>query len=73
MNNTTLNTTVPVTIKIQFAPAAAFRVRVRTGLPALPTSRARIIRLSAAPCGKVPADAALPPAGTPTTKGIQFN
>ncbi len=73
MNSTTLNTTAPVTIKIRFAPAAAFSVRVRTGLSARPTSRTRIIKISAAPCGNVPADAALPSAGTPTTKGSQFN
>ena len=56
MNPATLNTTAPVTIKIRFAPAAAFSVRVRTGLSARPTSRAHVIQVSAAPCGNVLAD-----------------
>lgn len=74
MNPATLNTTAPVTITVLFAPAAAFSGRVRAGFLSAPiTNRARIIKISAASCGNVPADAALPPAGTPTTKGSQFN
>ncbi len=48
--------TAPVKITVLFAPAATtFGVRVRTGLSARSTNRARIIKLSAAACGNVPA------------------
>ena len=55
MNATSPNTTAPVTIDVRFAPAAAFSVRVRAGA-VRQTSRARVIKVSAAPCGNAPAD-----------------
>ena len=56
MDATTLNTTVPVTIKIQFAPADAFSVRVRTGSSTRPPNRARVIQISAPAWSTVHAD-----------------
>jgi hypothetical protein len=46
MSTATLNITAPMTIKVRFAPAATFSVRVRTGLSARPTIRARISHIS---------------------------